>query len=87
MQRLENKVAAITGAAQGIGAALAHVLAENGAQVVVTDIVDPSATVNAIKAAGGQAVGLQVDVTKNDRSGKHGRYREVRIWWARYSSQ
>ena len=66
MQRLENKVAAITGAAQGIGAALAHVLAENGAQVVVTDIVDPSATVNAIKAAGGQAVGLQVDVTKND---------------------
>ena len=65
MPRLENKVAAITGAAQGIGAAFALHLAKNGAKVVVSDIADPSATVDAIKAAGGEAVGLKVDVTNN----------------------
>ncbi|MFV1876177.1 SDR family NAD(P)-dependent oxidoreductase [Nioella sp.] len=66
MPRLVNKVAAITGAAQGIGAAFAIHLAKNGAKVVVSDIADPSATVDAIKAAGGEAVGLKVDVTSND---------------------
>jgi NAD(P)-dependent dehydrogenase (short-subunit alcohol dehydrogenase family) len=40
MQRLENKIALITGAARGIGAAIAKAFAVQGASVIVTDIND-----------------------------------------------
>lgn len=66
MKRLQDKVVAITGAAQGIGAVMAQHLAEQGAKVVVSDIADPSDTVAAITNAGGAAVGLKVNVTNND---------------------
>ncbi len=66
MKRLQDKVVAITGAAQGIGAVMAQHLAEQGAKVVVSDIADPSNTVAAITNAGGAAIGLKVDVTNND---------------------
>jgi NAD(P)-dependent dehydrogenase (short-subunit alcohol dehydrogenase family) len=38
MGRVENKIALITGAAQGLGAAIAALLAREGASVVMTDI-------------------------------------------------
>ncbi|MBU6384261.1 MAG: SDR family oxidoreductase [Verrucomicrobia bacterium] len=38
--RLENKIALITGAAQGIGEAIAFLFAKEGAQVIVSDIND-----------------------------------------------
>ena len=38
MNRVVNKVALVTGAAQGLGAAIAHMLADEGASVVLTDI-------------------------------------------------
>jgi len=38
MQRVEGKVAIVTGAAQGIGAATARLLAEEGARVLLTDV-------------------------------------------------
>ncbi len=40
MQRLDNKIALVTGAAQGIGAAIAKAFSEAGAKVIVTDIND-----------------------------------------------
>src|SRR5699024_397445 len=61
----ENKVALITGGASGIGRATAVVLAERGANVVVSDI-DPEggeAAVAEILAAGGNASFVQADVT------------------------
>lgn len=66
MKRLEGKVACITGAAQGIGAVMAKYMTEHGAKVVVSDVRDTGACVQAIRDAGGEAVGLTVDVTKND---------------------
>lgn len=65
MGRLQGKTAVITGAAQGIGALMAKAMAEQGAQVLVTDVQDTGAAVAAITEAGGTAQGLTVDVTKN----------------------
>lgn len=63
MNRLSGKVAVVTGAAQGIGAAYAKGLAAEGARVVVCDVADPSTVVHAIIADGGEAVGITADVT------------------------
>ena len=67
MNRLENKVAVVTGAAQGIGAAYARGLAMEGASVVVADVSDTGSVVEEILAAGGKAIGVNTDVT-NDES-------------------
>ncbi|MGI3183860.1 SDR family NAD(P)-dependent oxidoreductase [Nioella aestuarii] len=66
MGRLDGKTAVITGAARGIGAVMAKRMAEEGANVVVTDVLDTAATVDAIKADGGKAMGLSVNITSDD---------------------
>ena len=66
MKRLDGKVAVVTGAAQGIGAAYAIGLASQGAKVVVADVADTSAVVAEINASGGIAIGCTADVTNND---------------------
>ena len=66
MGRLDNKTAVITGAAQGIGALMAKAMADEGANVLVTDVQDTSTAVTAITDAGGKAQGMKVDVTSND---------------------
>ena len=67
MSRLIGKTAAITGAARGIGAEYAKKLASEGANVIVSDILDPAEVVAEINAAeGGRAVGMIVDVTSDD---------------------
>jgi len=55
--RLENKVAIVTGAGSGFGEAIARRYAEEGAKVVVNDIVEPAAkrVADAIRADGGEA--------------------------------
>ncbi|WP_259065798.1 SDR family NAD(P)-dependent oxidoreductase [Mucilaginibacter sp. X4EP1] len=57
----EGKVALVTGAAQGIGQAMAVALAERGAYVIATDIHVPEETLEKI---GPRASGYQLDVTK-----------------------
>jgi glucose 1-dehydrogenase len=59
---LQGKVALVTGAAQGIGKAIAIELASRGSAVVVCDISDAGETVAAIKAHGVPALGLCTDV-------------------------
>ena len=66
MGRMSGKVAVVTGAAQGIGRVYAEALAANGARVVVTDIEDTRGVVSAIKAEGGEAIGMTTDVTSDD---------------------
>ena len=63
--RLQGRVALITGAASGIGLAIARTFAREGARVVVSDL-DRSRTEEAaaqIDAAGGEALPLFMDVT------------------------
>jgi len=59
---LTGRLALVTGAGQGIGAACAHALAETGADVICTD-VDLARAENTAKALGGTARALQLDVT------------------------
>ena len=63
MGRLDGKTAIVTGSGRGIGAKMAQHLAKEGANVVVTDVLDTSETVSAIVEDGGSALGLNVDVT------------------------
>jgi 3-hydroxybutyrate dehydrogenase len=68
MASLDGKVALITGAASGIGKAIAELYAKNGAAVAIADINQQAADAAAaeIKAAGGKAVGIEMDVTNED---------------------
>jgi NAD(P)-dependent dehydrogenase (short-subunit alcohol dehydrogenase family) len=66
-QALQGQVALITGAARGIGASAAKLLAARGATVHLTDILECAATVAEITAAGGQAHAHHMDV--RDRAG------------------
>lgn len=59
--RLANKIALITGAADGIGAAVAEALAAEGARVVVTDI-DAEGAARTADRIGANALGLGLDV-------------------------
>ncbi|MEM7538656.1 MAG: glucose 1-dehydrogenase [Chloroflexota bacterium] len=63
-QRLEGKVAIVTGAAKGIGQAIAERYGREGAKVVVTDINgEGAASVSAnINASGGEAIAVNADV-------------------------
>ena len=66
MGRLDEKVAIVTGGARNIGAVYARTLAAEGARVVIADVLDGTAAATDIKEAGGEAVAVEVDVSRED---------------------
>jgi 3-oxoacyl-[acyl-carrier protein] reductase len=68
MKRLTGKVAVVTGASKGIGAAIAEGLAQEGASVVVNyarSKADADKVLENIEAAGGKAIAVQADVSNS----------------------
>jgi pyridoxal 4-dehydrogenase len=66
MNRLDNKVALVTGAAQGIGRAVAVLLAADGARVIVADLNLPGAR-EVAAGLGGGALAYGCDVADPDQ--------------------
>lgn len=63
-KRLEGKVAIVTGGSRNIGARYAKHLASHGARIVVADVLAGDGVVRAIQAAGGEAMSIEVDVSR-----------------------
>lgn len=66
--RLQDKVAIVTGAASGMGKAIAEAYAKEGAKVVASDLnlEGVQAVVEGIKANGGEAIAVQTNVASLD---------------------
>src|SRR6195952_4903756 len=64
----DQRIAIVTGAGRGIGAAVAKRLASDGNKIAVIDLKeeDTATTVEAIKAAGGEAIGVGADVSNSE---------------------
>ncbi len=63
---IAGKVIVVTGAARGIGQEYARSLGAAGAKIIVGDVADCAATLDLVKKAGGDAIGVKLDVSKMD---------------------
>jgi 3-oxoacyl-[acyl-carrier protein] reductase len=70
MGRLDNRVAIVTGGARGLGKVFCMALAEEGARIVVADILEDEArrTAVEIKEKGGSSLSIKVDVSSEEET-------------------
>jgi 3-oxoacyl-[acyl-carrier protein] reductase len=66
MSRYAGRVAVVTGAARGIGAAIAQRLADEGASVAVLDLAEEAAASTAAGLGAERALGVACDVSRSD---------------------
>ncbi|MBV8790487.1 MAG: SDR family oxidoreductase [Pseudolabrys sp.] len=62
----KDKIAIVTGGANGIGRAFAKRLADDGVHVAVADLADGAATVKMVEAAGRKSIYVKCDVSSED---------------------
>ncbi|MDQ6631475.1 MAG: SDR family NAD(P)-dependent oxidoreductase, partial [Verrucomicrobiota bacterium] len=69
MKRLENKIALVTGAAHGIGKAIAQIFSEEGATVFIADLDETAGekAASAIRKKGGAAIFICCDVSSAEQ--------------------
>ena len=67
MKELKGKVAAVTGAASGLGRAMALAFADEGMHVALADVSDASAVLAEVQRKGVRAVAMKLDVSKADQ--------------------
>lgn len=65
-RQFQDKVAIVTGGSFGIGKATAILFAQHGAKVAVVDWKEDDEAVSAINSAGGEAIFIKCDVSKDD---------------------
>ena len=80
MRPLDGKIALVTGAGRGIGAAIAHGLAHAGARVVVSDLIGEAAksTAASLRGEGAEAWGEALDVSDRTAVEAFARHVETR---------
>ncbi|MFI5896339.1 SDR family NAD(P)-dependent oxidoreductase [Actinoplanes sp. NPDC051513] len=66
--RIDGRVALVTGAAVGIGQAIACRLAEHGARLVLADIADCAATLQRVEEAGADAIVVDADLSDDEQA-------------------
>ena len=69
----EGRTVVISGAAAGIGQALAERLAHDGARIVVADLSDAGETIALVQRAGTEALGVRCDVSSSEDVAELGR--------------
>ncbi|MFA7624580.1 MAG: SDR family oxidoreductase [Pusillimonas sp.] len=67
IKHLKGKRVLVTGAASGIGKAIAIYLAQSGASIAAADLKSPEETIKEIEAIGGKVVGIAADVSKPEQ--------------------
>src|SRR5512138_3347221 len=66
MKELKGKVAAVTGAASGLGRAMALAFADEGMHVALGDVADTSEVFAQVESKGVSALSMKLDVSKAD---------------------
>jgi NAD(P)-dependent dehydrogenase (short-subunit alcohol dehydrogenase family) len=74
--KLESKVALVTGAANGIGKAIAAALGREGARILVADLANAEGAAAELSASGIEARGLKVDITSEEDVARMARFAE-----------
>ena len=77
--RLDGRMALVTGSAQGLGKEIAVSLAQNGASLILADIVYPEETAKEIENIGSRYISIKTDIS--DETEVKNLAKKSPFWW------